>query len=150
MENYKKMMQQKIAVNAVMFCLGSAVFMVGQWGYLSKYKPDGNFGDFISGFQVGLFVVLVVWLISSTACIGSALKNEKKLKEMYIKDTDERNMKISEMIGIKLYQSLCFPILIATIIAGYFSAEVFFTLLAVVLFISIVTIARKIYFCKTL
>lgn len=150
MENYRKMMQQKIAVNAVMFCFGSAVFIVGQWGFLSKYKPEGNFGDFISGFQVGLFIVFAVGLIASVACVGTALKDDKKLKAMYIKDTDERNIKISEMTGIKLYQSLCFPLLIATIIAGYFSAEVFFTLLAVVFFISIVTIVRKSYFCKTL
>lgn len=150
MENYRKMMQQKIAVNAVMFCFGSAVFIVGQWGFLSKYKPEGNFGDFISGFQIGLFIVFAVGLIASVACVGTALKDDKKLKAMYIKDTDERNIKISEMTGIKLYQSLCFPLLIATIIAGYFSAEVFFTLLAVVFFISIVTIVRKSYFCKTL
>lgn len=150
MENYKKMMQQKIAVNAVMFCIGSALFMVGQWGYLSKYKPDGDFGDFISGFQVGLFVILAVWLIASTVYIGSALKDDKKLKEMYIEDTDERNMKICELTGISLYQSVCIPLLIAAIVAGYFSVEVFFTLFGVVLFISIVTIVRKIYFCKTL
>lgn len=150
MENYRKMMQQKIAVNAVMFCLGSAVFIVGQWGFLSKYKPDGNFGDFISGFQIGLFMVFAVGLIASIACVGTALKDDKKLKTMYIKDTDERNIRISEMTGIKLYQSLCFPLLIAIIVAGYLSAEVFFTLLAVVLFISIVTISRKIYFYKTL
>lgn len=150
MENYRKMMKQKIAVNAVMFCFGSAVFIVGQWGFLSKYKPDGNFGDFISGFQIGLFIVFAVGLIASVACVGTALKDDKKLKKMYIKDTDERNIKISEMTGIKLHQSVCFPLLIATIIAGYFSTEVFFTLLAVVFFISIVTIVRKSYFCKTL
>ncbi len=150
MENYKKMMQQKLLSNAIMLCLGSAIFTIGQQGYLSKYKPDGDFGDFISGFQIGVFVAFAIWLIASTAYIGSALKDDKKLREMYIKETDERNIKISEMTGVKLQQSLCLPLLIATIVAGYFSAEVFFTLLAVVWFISIVTMARKIYFSKTL
>lgn len=150
MENYKKMIQQKISSNAIMLCLGSAIFTIGQQGYLSKYKPYGDFGDFISGFQIGVFVAFAIWLIASTAYIGSALKDDKKLREMYIKETDERNIKISEMTGVKLQQSLCLPLLIATIVAGYFSAEVFFTLLAVVWFISIVTMARKIYFSKTL
>lgn len=148
MEKYKKMMQQKISSNAIMLCMGSAVFMIGQQGYLSKYKPDGNFGDFISGFQVGVFIAFAIWLIASTVYIGTALKDDKKLKEMYIKETDERNIKISEMTGIKLQQSLCFPLLIATIVAGYFSVEVFFTLLVVILFIYAVTLARTLYFCK--
>lgn len=146
MENYKKMMQQKISSNAIMLCLGSAVFIICQQGYLSKYKPDGDFGDFISGFQIGLFVALAMWLIASTAYIGAALKDDKKLREMYIKETDERNIKISELTGVKLQQSLCLPLLIATIVAGYFSAEVFFTLLVVILFIAFVTLARKLYF----
>ena len=150
MENYKKMMQKKISSNAIMLCLGSATFIIGQQGYLSKYTPDGDFGDFISGFQIGVFMALAIWLIASTAYIGAALKNDKKLREMYIKETDERNIKISEMTGVKLHQSLCFPLLIATIVAGYFSAEVFFTLIAVIFFINLVTIARMIYFYKTM
>lgn len=150
MKKYKKMMQQKIASNATMLCIGSAVFIIGQQGYLSKYKPDGNFGDFFSGFQIGLFLGFAILLIVSTTYIGTVLKDDKKLKEMYIKDTDERNIKISEMTGVKLQQSLCFPLLLATIVAGYFSIEVFFTLLAVVAFISAVTIVRKIYFNKTM
>lgn len=150
MENYKKMMQKKISSNAIMLCIGSAIFIIGQQGYLSKYKPNGDFGDFISGFQIGLFVAFAMCLVASITYIGTALKDDKKLKEMYIKETDERNIKISEMTGVKLQQSLCFPLMFATIIAGYFNAEIFFTLLGVVLFISIVTIARKIYFNKTL
>lgn len=133
-----------------MLFLGGAVFITGQGGFLSEYKPAGNFGDFIGGFQIGLFMVLAVWFIASTVSIVSALKDEKKLKAMYIKDTDERNMKISELTGNRLYQSICIPLLIVSIVSGYFSAEVFFTLIAVIFFIRIVTIARKIYFCKTL
>lgn len=148
MENYKKMMQQKISSNTIMFCLSSAVFIISQQGHLSKYKPDGDFGDFIGGFQIGLFVAFAMWLIASTVYIGAALKDDKKLREMYIKYTDERNMKISELIGFKLYKCVCFPLLIATIVAGYFSVEVFFTLLAVILFIYAVTLARTLYFCK--
>lgn len=150
MEKYRNMIQQKIISNAIMLFLGGVVFIIGQSGFWSKYKPAGNFGDFISGFQVGLFMVLAVGIIASTSSICSALKDDKKLKAMYIKDTDERNMKISELTGKKLYQSISIPLLLASIVSGYFSAEVFFTLIAVIFFVSIVTIARKIYFCKTL
>lgn len=78
MEKYKKTIQQKIISNAIMLFLGGAVFITGQGGFLSEYKPAGNFGDFISGFQIGLFMVLAVWFIASTASIVSALKDDKK------------------------------------------------------------------------
>lgn len=150
MENYKKMMKQKISSKATMLCLGSAVFIICQQGYLSKYKPDGDFGDFINGFQLGVFITFVFIGVYQVVRFLIALNNEDMLRQMYIKDNDERNIKISEMTGKRLQQSVCYPLLLASIIAGYFSAEVFFTILAVIIFISIITIARKIYFNKTI
>lgn len=150
MENYKNRLKKHLRYMGIMLSLGSSLFMIGQQGYLSKYKPEGNFGDFLSGFQLGVFITFILIGIYCVVRFLIALNNEDMLRQMYIKDTDERNIKISEMTGIKLQQSVCYPLILASIIAGYFSAEVFFTLITVVLFISIITIARKIYFNKTI
>lgn len=151
MENYKKIIQQRL-LSMGLFMISCACIYLGGGasGLFEKYKPAGNFGDFLSGFKLGVFIAFTLMCVYSLAKYTSALKNEKILKEMYIKETDERNIRISEMAGVKLQQSLCLPLMFAAIIAGYFSAEVFFTLLAVVVFIIIVTFARKIYFNKTL
>lgn len=151
MENYKKIIQQRLlAMGLFLASCGSICIVGGVSGLFEKYKPDGDFGDFLSGFQIGAFIAFTLLCIFSTVRYIIALKSEKVLKEMYIKETDERNIKISEMTGVKLQQSLCLSLLFAAIIAGYFSAEVFFTLIAVIFFISIVTTARKIYFNKTM
>lgn len=151
MENYKKIIQQRLlAMGLFTMSCGSICLVGGMSGLFEKYKPDGDFGDFLSGFQLGVFIAFVLICVFFLAKYTAALKSEKVLKEMYIKENDERNIKISEMTGVKLQQSLCLPLLFATIIAGYFSAEVFFTLIAVIFFISIVTTARKIYFNKTM
>lgn len=148
MENYKKTLQNKLRATAIMLCCGSAIFIVGQQGYLSKFYPQGNFGDFFRGFHTGIFIALVICLIASAARTGAILKDEKQVKADYIKNTDERNLKISELTGYKLYKSLITPIIVASIAAGYFSSTVFFTLLAVSAFIVIVTFTRWIYYNK--
>lgn len=151
MENYRKIIQQRLMTMGIFMMSCGIIFIVGGIsGLFEKYKPDGDFGDFLSGFQMGILSALILLCTFSLARYIMALRSEKVLKEVYIKETDERNMKISELTGINLHRAVCFPLLFSDVIAGYFSAEVFFTLLAVVLFISIVTIARKIYFSKTL
>ncbi|MDE6788155.1 MAG: hypothetical protein K2J47_02380 [Ruminococcus sp.] len=151
MENYKTVIQQRLlAMGLFLMSCGVISTIGGASGLFEKYKPDGDFGDFLSGFQIGVFIAFILICVFFLAKYTAALKSEKVLKEMYIKETDERNIKISEMTGVKLQQSLCFPLLFATIISGYFSAEVFFTLIAVIFFISMVTFVRGIYFNKTL
>lgn len=151
MENYRKTIQQRLLAMGLFTMSCSSICLVGGMsGLFEKYKPDGNFGDFLSGFQIGVFIAFVLICVFFLARYIIALNNEKVLKEMYIKETDERSVKISELTGVRLQKTVCFPLLFSAIIAGYFSAEVFFTLIAVVFFISIVTAVRKIYFNKTM
>lgn len=149
MENYKKIIQQRLlAMGLFLMSCGSICIVGGTSGLFEEYKPDGDFGDFLSGFQIGVFIAFILICIFFLAKYTTALKSEKVLKEMYIKETDERSVKISELTGVRLQKIICFPLLFSAIISGYFSAEVFFTLIAVIFFISIVTTTRKIYFNK--
>lgn len=149
MKNYKKIIKQRLlAMGLFTMSCSSICLVVGMSGLPEKYKPDGDFGDFLNGFQLGVFIAFVLICIFFLAKYTTALKNEKVLKEMYIKETDERSVKISELTGERLQKTVCFPLLFSAIIAGYFSAEVFFTLIAVIFFISLVATVRKIYFNK--
>lgn len=149
MENYRKIIQQRLlAMGLFTMSCGSICIVGGASGLFEEYKPDGIFGDFFSGFQVGVLLAFIFLCVFFLARYIIALKNEKVLKEMYIKENDERSVKISELTGLRLQKIVCFPLLFSAIIAGYFSAEVFFTLIAVIFFISLVTTVRKIYFNK--
>lgn len=151
MENYKKIIQQRLlAMGLFLMSCGVISIIGGSSGLFEKYKPDGDFGDFLSGFQLGVFIAFILICVFFLAKYTAALKSEKVLKEMYIKENDERSVKISELTGVRLHKSICFPLLFSAIISGYFSAEVFFTLIAVIFFISMVTFVRGIYFNKPL
>ncbi|MDE6519129.1 MAG: hypothetical protein K2K91_01530 [Ruminococcus sp.] len=149
MENYKKIIQQRLwAMGLFSMSCGSIYLVGGVSGLFEKYIPDGTFGDFFSGFQVGVLLAFILLCVFFLARYIIALNSEKVLKKMYIKETDERSVKISELTGVRLQKIVCFPLLFSAIIAGYFSAEVFFTLIVVIFFISLVTAVRRFYFNK--
>lgn len=150
MEKYKNRLKKNLMYMGFMLILGGITVICGLLGFFEKYRPEGNFGDFLSGFQAGVFIAFMLIGVYYNVRFLIALNNDETLRQMYIRDTDERNIKISEMTGIKLQKSVCYPLLLASVIAGYFSAEVFFTLISVILFISIITIVRKVYFNKTI
>ncbi len=150
MEKYKNRLKKNLIYMGFMLILGGITVICGLLGFFEKYRPEGNFGDFLSGFQAGVFIAFMLIGVYYNVRFLIALNNDETLRQMYIRDTDERNIKISEMTGIKLQKSVCYPLLLASVIAGYFSAEVFFTLISVILFISIITIVRKVYFNKTI
>ncbi len=150
MKKYKNRLKKNLMYMGIMLILGGITVICGSMGFFEKYRPEGNFGDFLNGFQIGISIAFILVGVYYNVRFLIALNNNEILRQMYIRDTDERNIKISEMTGIKLQKSICYPLLLASVIAGYFSAEVFFTLVAVVLFISIITIARKVYFNKTI
>ncbi len=150
MEKYKNRLKKNLMYMGFMLILGGITVICGLLGFFEKYRPEGNFGDFLSGFQAGVFIAFMLIGVYYNVRFLIALNNDETLRQMYIRDTDERNIKISEMTGIKLQKSVCYPLLLASAIAGYFSAEVFFTLISVILFISIITIVRKVYFNKTI
>lgn len=150
MKKYKNRLKKNLMYMGIMLILGGITVICGSLGFFEKYRPEGNFGDFLSGFQAGVFIAFMLIGVYYNVRFLIALNNDETLRQMYIRDTDERNIKISEMTGIKLQKSVCYPLLLASVIAGYFSAEVFFTLISVILFISIITIVRKVYFNKTI
>ena len=77
-----------------------------------------------------------------------ALKDEKKLKKLYIKESDERQAQIVAKALCEAMRATLILGLAAVIVAGYFSMTVSLTLLVTVLLVSLMTLAFKLYFGK--
>ena len=77
-----------------------------------------------------------------------ALKDEKKLKKLYIKESDERQAQIVAKALCEAMRATLILGLAAVIVAGYFSMTVSLTLLVTVLLVSLMTLALKLYFGK--
>ncbi len=150
LEKYRSRLIFRMTYTAVIVIIAAAVFICGLTGIFDRFSPQGDFGDFLRGFQTGLFITLMLIAVYSIAKMLSALKNPDKLKMTYIDETDERTKAISEKSGHNLFLAWCYPMLLATIISGYFSSSVFFTLLCALIFFELVHKALVIYYKKTM
>jgi len=109
-------------------------------------RRDGADTDFILGFQFGIgffvFALLAYFIIRYI----SVLHSEKRLKEMYIADTDERKLMIYQKSGSAGMTFAIFGLAISAVLAGYYNTTVFFSLLGSCLFLAFIRAALKLYY----
>ncbi|GKU24221.1 hypothetical protein [Clostridium folliculivorans] len=102
--------------------------------------------DMIRGFQIGIFMGAQVIVLVYIKKYIKALKDREKLRQLYIKENDEREKLIVSKFGSIGFNFCLVVIAIATIITGYFNQVVFVTLLIVALFMSFVKGSLLIYY----
>lgn len=146
MEEYKKILNKKLTLMQVLTGLSvSFIALAGAFANMA-IGINEDISDMIPGFQVGIFIGLQLIMVVYIAKYKKALKTEDELKKLYIKEHDERTKLIKDQIGgVGLDFSLV-TITTATIIAGFFDQLIFFTLLGVLIFMSIVKGSLKVYY----
>lgn len=115
-------------------------------GILRTFGLEENNLDFTIGFAAGIEAIVIYYMMQSIA----ALKSEEKLKKLYIEENDERNKLIKEKVGGSVINFVLLSLSLAMLISGFFNKIVFFTLLATVLYITVVMLVLKIYYNKKL
>lgn len=154
MENYKeklKIQNLTIAICCIALFAFSALSLLGEAGIVPFFNPvagdshwQSMWRGFISGAAMGILALMLIGLIRNIL----ALRDEKKLKKLYIKENDERQQKVATSAGAAAMQTALLLGLVAVIIAGYFSITVSLTILACVLSCSLITIGFKLYYNK--
>ena len=136
MEQYK----EKLKIQNIFLgfgCLILAVFAVlsigselGWFTILKSAAGDSHWQStwfgFITGASCGMIALMLFCLIRNLR----AMKDEKKIKKLYVQTHDERTIQIQTLARNTAMQILLFIGLIATVIAGYFSITVSITILA--------------------
>lgn len=150
MENFK----EKLKIQNFALAFGSLVLLAfcilgfAAEAGLVTLTPAGDshwqsqWRGFLSGASMGILVLMLFGLVRNLL----ALKNEKKLKKLYIKENDERTIQVwtaARAAGCQVFLILG---LVAVIVAGYFSSVVSLTILACVLALSLVCIGFKFYY----
>lgn len=154
MEHYKEKL--KIQNCFLGICCGIlAVFAIfaagGELGLFPGFSPaTGNshwasgWHGYIFGASIGIFSAMLGFLIRNVR----AMKNDRKLKELYVKEHDERTIRIQTLAGNMTMKCLLWMGLVASIIAGYFSITVSITILACIFVSSTVNLILIAYYCK--
>ena len=154
MEQYR----EKLKINNVFLCIGCTVLAVfallavgselGWFRILPPATHDSHWKStwygYVFGSSIGIFSAMLGFLIRNSR----AMKNDRKLKELYIKEHDERNFRIQTLAGNTAMKCLLWVGLVATIIAGYFSITVSTTILVCIFVCSAVNLILVAYYNK--
>ena len=121
-----------IAVACFILALFSFLAAMGEAGIIPFFTPTSGdhhwqsmWRGFISGSTFGLIIFMVVCLVRNIL----ALKDEKKLKKLYVETNDEREIQIWTAARSTAMQLFLLVGVVAAIVAGYFSMTVSITII---------------------
>ena len=142
--------REKLKVRTNILSLVAAVTLLIYVGLLFYRDRLPELPSFIQGFQTGVVLGIELGVISYLAKYMRALKNEAKLKKLFIEETDERTGLILRNASTLTVTVSLVVLGIAATIAGFFNSLVFFTLLGALFFVLIIFYTMWIYFAKKL
>lgn len=93
-----------------------------------------------------MFAILLFGLIRNL----QALKNEEKLRKLYIKVSDERTIQVQTSAQAAGLRTALILGLVSIVISGYYNVTVSLTIFACVLATSLITTGFKLYYHKKL
>ena len=137
MEEFKITLQKKIWV----YYLFSGICAAGVLLLTIFGKANDGFNA-TSGLLGALFAISFCNIIK----IRKALKNDEMLKQIYIRNTDERNIQISKEAANASFHAIIIGIALATVIANFISVTVSCTLSVCLAFIFMVYISVSAYY----
>ena len=141
MEDFKKKLIQKSRLIAGFCCFALPV-------YIGLMRFVKNADEFTVGLVTGMFIGIMLVSVFNLAKIQTALNNEEKLREMYIQQTDERNIAISkETMKTSGFISVMITAL-AVIISGFFNPVISITLAISLVADAVITFAVRSYYNK--
>jgi len=144
MEKFKATLKKRLAV-ALLYNAVILILLVFGVFFMSKGSSDYIRG-YVSGYNLGFCVGIQFVTIYLMVRYYKAIRNEEKLKALYIYENDERNKFIQTKIGGLGINIAIAGLAIGTIVSGYFNETVFFTLSAAMIFTALVKGILKIVY----
>ena len=154
MENYKEKLRIQNLIIAIAsfvlaaFCLLFAAVEAGILPFPVPTAGDSHWQSMWRGFVCGASFAILAFLIFGLVRNIRALRNEKFLKKLYIRENDERSIQIWTSARAAAFQAFLLLGLVAIVVAGYFSVTVSITILCCVWFASIIGLLFKLYYNK--
>lgn len=153
MENYKEKLKKEniiLSICFVILAVCSALGFAAEEGLLPLTPNAGDshwqsmWRGFMSGAAMGVGGLMLFGLIRNRL----AMKDEKKLRKLYVKMHDEREIQLFHNARSAAMSVFLIFGLIAVIVTGYFNATVSITLLVCVSACSGLCMCFKLYYSK--
>ncbi len=151
MEQYReKLKKQNIVLSLCILILALFSFLgfAAEAGLITLTPSAGDshwqsmWRGFISGASMGILGLMVFGLVRNIL----AMKDEKKLKKLYIKMHDERSTQLFHNARSAAMTVFLIGGLIAVIVTGYWNATISITILACIAVCSSLCLGFKVYY----
>ena len=156
MEQYKeklKITNLFLVVGCIVLAIFTVLAVGSELGWFHILRPvagdshwHSRWNGFITGASCGIFAYMLSLLIQNKR----ALKDEAKLKKLYVKQHDERTIQIITLARNTAMQILLIGGLVATVIAGYFSVTISLTILVCIFLSSVTSLLLAAYYNRKL
>jgi len=148
MEQYKR----KLKLDNIFISIGIVILVAVQvlaFCEIIQPIPLGErwtsfWNGFIAGAALGITILLVVGLIINIR----ALRDEAKLKKLYIKSHDERAIEVAEKGRAAGASISVIAMLVVGIVSGFFSITVFVSVMSCCFVSSVIMAICKLYYNK--
>ncbi len=128
------------------FCFLAAAGEAGIIGFLSPATDNSHWQSMwrgiTMGMSVGIMIVLIVFLVRNIL----ALKDEKRLKKLYVETNDEREIQIWTAARSTAMQIFLMLGVVAALVAGYFSMTVSITIIVCLFIQSMIGMGCSMYY----
>ncbi len=142
MEKFKAEIRKRMQYLILLFVSLLLIYMVLFLNQERLPRPSDHIISFHGGALTSLGLLLIIYIFINLR----AIRDDKELRKLYIKENDERTAMILQKTGAIGINICILGFATATIIAGYYSDAVFFTLLGSTIFVSLVKGLFKIYY----
>ena len=128
-----KVQNLAIAMSCFILAIFSFLAAAGQAGIIGFMQPatdnshwQSMWRGIVMGMSTGILILMIAFLIRNIL----ALKDEKKLKKLYVETNDEREIQIWTAARSTAMQIFLMVGVVAAIVAGYFSMTISITIIA--------------------
>lgn len=153
MEQYRETLKKQniFLVICIIILAAFALLSIAAEGGLITVSPlagdshwQSKWRGFICGAAFGIMGLMLYGLVQNR----KALRDDKTLKKLYIKNHDERTIQIWTAARAASMQVFLLGGLVAIVVAGYFSVTVSLTILVCVVLHALIGMGFKIYYSK--
>ena len=140
MDNFRK--QAKKTLAGYIAALAAAIAMWGIFSAVEIFGVENNSSNFGTGFCAGAIAFMAINILRYSV----ALKNDEKLKKLYISETDDMVKLICEKSDVSAFRAILCIVVLAAMGASFFSDTVFYTLIAIMLTLIFVKEGFRFYY----
>lgn len=146
MEDFRKQVQKTLNIYRAVLIAAIIVLAVLNTIEITALFGEESTNDLSNGFGTGACASIITFMIICVCRYSAALKNDEKLKKLYILETDERERLIYEKTNSASFRTVIILLGFAAMAASFFSRTIFYTIVAIIMVIAFVQAVFKFYY----